>query len=98
MKKVKILIVSVLFCAMGYAGYTTYEKMTMSEAEKFMKVNIEALTSNQTEFLKGRWRTVGCGSYNFSDWKTYCCPHDFFQNCPNKGACKSATVYGCEGK
>ena len=47
MKKVKILIASVLFCAMGYTGYTTYEKMAVSEAEKFMKVNVEALTEGE---------------------------------------------------
>jgi len=44
MRKIKFLVASVLFCAMGYTGYTAYEKMTMSEAEKFMKANIEALT------------------------------------------------------
>ena len=48
MKKIKILIVSVLFCAMGYAGYTTHEKMNMSDAEKFMKANIEALTLGES--------------------------------------------------
>ena len=47
MKKIKILVASVLCCAMGYTGYTAYEKMTMSEAEKFMIANVEALT--QTE-------------------------------------------------
>ena len=50
MKKIKILIVSVLCCAMGYIGYTAYEKMTMSEAEKFMIANVEALTSGETTF------------------------------------------------
>ena len=44
MKKVKILVASVLFCAMGYTGYTAYEKIAMSEAEKFMQANVEALT------------------------------------------------------
>ena len=47
MKKIKILVASVLCCAMGYTGYTTYEKMTMSEAEKFMIANVEALTSGE---------------------------------------------------
>lgn len=47
MKKVKFLVASVLFCAMGYTGYTAHEKMTMSEAAKFMNANIEALTSNE---------------------------------------------------
>ena len=48
MKKIKILVASVLCCAMGYTGYTAYEKMTMSEAEKFMIANVEALTSNES--------------------------------------------------
>ena len=47
MKRVKILVASVLFCAMGYVGYTTHEKMTMSEAEKFMQANVEALTQDE---------------------------------------------------
>ena len=47
MKKIKILVASVLCCAMGYTGYTAYEKMTMSEAEKFMIANVEALTLNE---------------------------------------------------
>ncbi len=48
MKKVKILFASVLFCAMGYVGYTAHEKITMSDAERFMQVNIEALTSGES--------------------------------------------------
>lgn len=47
MKKVKILVASVLFCAMGYTGYTAHERMTISEAERFMKANIEALTDGE---------------------------------------------------
>lgn len=47
MKRVKILVASVLFCAMGYVGYTTHEKMIMSEAEKFMQANVEALTQDE---------------------------------------------------
>lgn len=47
MKKIKILIVSVLFCAMGYVAYIAHEKMNMSEVENFMKANIEALTLNE---------------------------------------------------
>ncbi|MFR3328742.1 MAG: hypothetical protein ACLTSL_00995 [Odoribacter splanchnicus] len=48
MKKVKILVTSVLFYAMGYVGYMAHEKMTMTEAEKFMLVNIEALTRDES--------------------------------------------------
>ena len=47
MRKIKFLVASVLFCAMGYVGYTAHKKMTMSEADKFMKANIEALTVDE---------------------------------------------------
>lgn len=47
MKKIKIIMATVVFCAMGYVGYTAHEKMTMSEAEKFMQANVEALTSDE---------------------------------------------------
>lgn len=59
MKKVKILIASVLFCAMGYTGYTAYEKMAVSNAEKFMKVNVEALTDGEISISgqKCSWRS-----------------------------------------
>lgn len=65
-KKVKVLVASVLFCAMGYTGYTAHEKMTMSEATKFMNANIEALTSNEPggggyEYPDGYPYTVKCG-------------------------------------
>jgi len=48
MKKVKILVASVLFCAMGYVGYSAYEKMKMPKIEEFVKANIEALTSYES--------------------------------------------------
>lgn len=47
MKKIKILVASVLFCAMSYTGYTAYERVTIPEAEKFMQANVEALTSGE---------------------------------------------------
>ncbi len=48
MRKIKLLVASLLFCAMSYAGYMGYERVTMSEAEKFMMSNIEALTSGES--------------------------------------------------
>lgn len=47
MRKVKFLVASLLFCAMSYAGYMGYERMTMSEAERFMLANVEALTDGE---------------------------------------------------
>ena len=49
MKKVKIMVVSVLCCAIGFVGFIAYEKATMSEVEKFMQANIEALASVETK-------------------------------------------------
>ncbi len=47
MRKIKFLVASLLFCAMSYAGYMGYERVTMSEAERFMLANVEALTSGE---------------------------------------------------
>ena len=51
MKKIKILLASVLLCAMGYTGYIAYEKMTMSEAEKFMIANVAFSLENAKGIL-----------------------------------------------
>ena len=44
----------------------------------------------------GRWRTVGCGSYAFIDWRTYCCPSSEYDNCPGPGDCTKNVIYGCD--
>lgn len=54
MRKVKFLVASLLFCAMSYVGYTTYEKMSMTEAEKLMQANVEALTRSEGEAEGGK--------------------------------------------
>ena len=98
MKKIKILFASVLFCVMGYTGYTAHEYATMSDAEKMMKANIEALTQDEGGGVNnpvGRWRTVGCGGRAFSQWKTYCCPADGWNNCQGKGNCYEQNIYDC---
>lgn len=67
MKKIKIIVASVLFGVIGHVGYTAYEKMTMSEAEKFMQVNVEALTQSE-EGVSTSWpcrseEKAGSGGY-----------------------------------
>lgn len=59
--KIKILTAVLLFCTMAYAGYTTYEKISMSETERFMLANVEALTSGETGSGSGT-----CGSYGWT--------------------------------
>ena len=48
MNKVKLMIAFMFCCAIGYVGFTTYGKVTMSEAEKFMLANVEALTDGES--------------------------------------------------
>ena len=48
MDKVKLMIAFMFCCAIGYVGFTTYGKVTMSEAEKFMLANVEALTDGES--------------------------------------------------
>lgn len=54
MKKIKFIIASLLFCTMSYVGYTTYKQMSMSDAEKFMKANVEALTRSEGGIDRGK--------------------------------------------
>ncbi len=66
MRKIKLLVASLLFCAMSYAGYMGYERVTMSEAERFMQANVEALTSGESgggiyEYPDGYALTSKCG-------------------------------------
>lgn len=48
MKRVKVLIASVLFCAMSFGAYSTYEYTTMTNTERLMVRNVEALTEGET--------------------------------------------------
>jgi len=88
MRKFKFLIASVLFCAMGYVGYIAHEKMTMSEAEKFMQANVEALT-----------RDEGGTSTSWPCWSKQSASSDGYWRCGNP--CKwidGATGKGNEGR
>lgn len=54
-------------------------------------------TSAYESFIKGRWKTVGCNSDNFSEWRTYCCPNDAYDNCNGRvGTCPHYPYNGCQ--
>ena len=61
MKKMRLLFATALCCTIGYVGHITYEKVTMTNAEKFMLANVEALTSGETSGGTGT-----CGSYGWT--------------------------------
>ncbi len=50
MKKIKMFAAAAMFCAAGFAGYTAYDKATMTDQEKFMLANIEALSQNESYY------------------------------------------------
>lgn len=68
---------------------------TNDPRDDLFEANVEALARNETNWPKGRWRTVGCGGYGFHQWKTYCCPSDIYDNCPGPGTCTSDVIFGC---
>ncbi len=37
--------VAAMFCAAAFAGYTAYDQATMTDAERMLMANLEALTS-----------------------------------------------------
>lgn len=45
--KIKMIMATTLFLTMVYAGYSVYESTTLTEAEMFIKANVEALTSGE---------------------------------------------------
>ena len=59
--------------------------------------NVEALTKSEEDLNPGRYRTVACGGYHPSQWKSYCCPDDDRKNCPDAGSCSPENVVdGCD--
>lgn len=93
MKKKTILcctaLILVSFSAMLQRRTTSYES--------FIEENAEALARDESGFPKGRWKTVGCNSDNFSDWGTYCCPNDAYDNCNGRvGSCPHDPYNGCQ--
>ncbi|MFI3306554.1 MAG: NVEALA domain-containing protein [Rikenellaceae bacterium] len=49
MKKIKTFAAAAIFCAATFAGYTAYNQATMTDSEKMILANIEALTNNGGE-------------------------------------------------
>ncbi len=47
MKKVKMTIAAVIFCAATIAGSTAYDQATMTEQERLFRANLEALTDGE---------------------------------------------------
>ena len=66
MKRIKILLSIFAVAAMSVAGYTTYDNMTMSDTEKLMLANVEALAIT-TEQKEGP---------NWIDLAVVCCKTD----------------------
>lgn len=68
----------------------------MNNYSSIILENAEALSSGE-DSTKGRWKTVGCDSDNFSDWRTYCCPSDYVDNCDGRvGTCPHYPSNGCQ--
>lgn len=95
MKK-KITISIIVVIAMLCVTTIVYSQIRNPKDNDFNDRNIEALTLGEPSRPHGRWRTVGCGSYAFIDWKTYCCPNSTYDNCPSYGTCKKSSIYGCD--
>lgn len=79
MKKIKVILASVMLCAMAYSGYTVYEKVTMSDAERALLENVEALTNR--EGGSGNWegkrlKMVDCRCSDGKSGKTLHCEPD----------------------
>ncbi len=68
MKKMKIFVTTaivMLVASAGYFGYSTYEIATMTDAERMIQANLEALTCGTARKNRGLiWDTV-CYANNY---------------------------------
>ncbi len=51
MKKIKMFAAVAMFCTAAFSGYTAYDQATMTDQERFMLANIEALTEESENDL-----------------------------------------------
>lgn len=84
MKKIKIALISLFVCALGYSGYSAYDYMTMTEAERFLLTNIEALTwdepggGNKPGWSGKKWTgDPNDSALNRMAGSTYCVPNPY---------------------
>lgn len=89
----KKIIISLAVVVMSTATFVSVN--SNSKLNKQFEANLDALAQSEITNT-GRWRTVGCGSYSFYDWKTYCCPNSYYNNCPGHGDCYSTVIFGCD--
>lgn len=71
----------------------------MMNGNVLIRENAEALSASEgaAGSTKGRWKTVACYGYNYSDWRTFCCPSDYWDNCNGRiGTCPRMPYDGCQ--
>ena len=93
MNKKTIVIGSVIIavCAAVVFSRSNSNRITI------VKENAEVLADGENPGSGGRWKTVGCDSDNFSDWRTYCCPSESYDNCNGRvGTCPHFPYNGCQ--
>lgn len=76
-------------------------KKACQRETSLISANVEALTDDEAYQRHGRYRTVGCGSNNVIDWRPYCCPHEYYDTCPDMVDPMECTlslqsILGCE--
>ncbi len=61
MKKAKIFVAAIAFCGAALVGYNAYSNATMTEQERLIQQNLEALTNTETG--TAYWQTMArCGT------------------------------------
>lgn len=59
MKKIKILLLATLLGVISFSVFPMFDNLTMSDGEKFLLENIEALTTNEGGWNSGTNGTCG---------------------------------------
>ena len=70
MKRIKTFFAVALICAMGTVGYNAYADANITDQEKLLLENVEALTQREPVIVNGPGRDRKCGVCG--RWHTYC--------------------------
>ena len=89
------IVIGFAVLALGVLSVSVHRHVKGNE-NPFLDANVEALARIEG-LSSGRYMTVGCGGYNFAQWKTYCCPNSDYNNCPDRGTCSvdEQYIFGC---
>lgn len=93
MRKIKLFLCVALFGAIGYGAFSAYDYYTMSEEERFLLENIEALAYDETSSDNVSFGCTGSSSNLYCFYRCGNC-RMLYQS-PNHGTTRTSLSGNC---